>query len=211
MGTKRSTLDLTVKHFYGCCVDWYVKVNLIMRIFITNLKCSTNNILIISIDKCCGMSIAFSFFCPLFLIPFTFLFVSVCLSDSVTVTLSVSHIFLHTLTFSHLFITLSDPLSLCLSLTLSVHFSPSLYPFLPDFLSLPHAPSFSNHLSHLILFFHLSHSLFWFSFPLIFCQVSSLLGDVDSALKKARVSVKDTSETSNVILQKVVTATQVWM
>ena len=145
-----------------------------------------------------------------------------CLSSPIYIPMSLSVFqplsLLVSLTFSYilshlppLFITLSDPLSLCLSLTLSVHFSPSLYPFLPNFLSLPHAPSFSNHLSYLILFIHLSHSLFWFSFPLIFCQVSSLLGDVDSALKKARVSVKDTSETANVILQKVVTATQVWM
>ena len=129
-----------------------------MRIFITNLKCSTNNILIISIDKCCDMSIAFSFFCPLFLVQFTFfLSLSVFQPLSLLLSLTFSYILSH---LPPLFITLSDPLSLCLSLTLSVHFSPSLYPFLPNFLSLPHAPSFSNHLFHLILFFHLTHSLF---------------------------------------------------
>ena len=109
--------------------------------------------------------------------------------------------------------------SSALSFSLSTpHTLPPCIPFIDfDFLSI-------SHLLILILFLF-SHSLSLilsssFSFYSLFLivsisfshsQVSSLVGDVDSALKKARVSVKDTSETANVILQKVVTATEVFV
>jgi hypothetical protein len=42
-------------------------------------------------------------------------------------------------------------------------------------------------------------------------QVTSLLGDVDVAVKKARLAVQSTSDTANTILKDVVTATEVMM
>jgi hypothetical protein len=49
------------------------------------------------------------------------------------------------------------------------------------------------------------------AFSLLSCQVTSLLGDVDVAVKKARLAVQSTSETANTILKDVVTATEVKM
>jgi hypothetical protein len=48
-------------------------------------------------------------------------------------------------------------------------------------------------------------------FPFFSYQVTSLLGDVDVAVKKARLAVQSTSETANTILKDVVTATEVTM
>jgi hypothetical protein len=48
-------------------------------------------------------------------------------------------------------------------------------------------------------------------FPFFSYQVTSLLGDVDVAVKKARLAVQSTSETANTILKDVFTATEVTM
>ena len=45
----------------------------------------------------------------------------------------------------------------------------------------------------------------------LLCQVTSLLADVDVAVKKARLAVQSTSDTANTILKEVVTATEVCM